>query len=325
MSAARTGILLETGTNEVEILELFIDEGDYQGHYGVNVAKVLEIIKPPEKVVRVPNMTSPFVLGMFNHRDKLIPLVDLAAWLGKTRVETKKPAILITEFNKVTTAFAVSGVVRIHRLTWKDIKPLEGSMAGLSDTITGIVEPADRIVFILDLEKAIGDLNPEFAINLLSTNESNESASSEGPFKVLHVDDSSVVRSAVKHLLEAQNKFSVTSVNDGDQAWSHLEALKKRCQEQGCTPADLVDVVLADIEMPGMDGYHLCKKIKEDADLKVLPVVLFSSLISDRLLHKGEAVGADAQYTKPDLSLVAGMTGLIEKRKAGAAQKGLSA
>jgi two-component system chemotaxis response regulator CheV len=59
---------------------------------------------------------------------------------------------------------------------------------------------------------------------------------------------------------------------------------------------------LSDIEMPRMDGYHLCQKIKNDQILKALPVVLFSSLITDKLRHKGQSVGVDAQFSKPNLS-----------------------
>ena len=54
-----------------------------------------------------------------------------------------------------------------------------------------------------------------------------------------------------------------------------------------------------------MDGHNLTKRIKEDGELKALPVILFSSLITDKLRHKGEAVGADDQISKPDVSQLA--------------------
>jgi two-component system chemotaxis response regulator CheV len=80
-------------------------------------------------------------------------------------VEGTPPKVLVTEFNNTVTAFLVSGITRIHRATWNDIKPLEGYVENLSDSVTGVITLEDRLVFLLDLEKAIGDLNPELAIS----------------------------------------------------------------------------------------------------------------------------------------------------------------
>jgi two-component system chemotaxis response regulator CheV len=53
--------------------------------------------------------------------------------------------------------------------------------------------------------------------------------------------------------------------------------------------------------MPQLDGLTLTRKIKEDAILSKLPVVIFSSLITNELRHKGESVKADAQLSKPEI------------------------
>ena len=50
-----------------------------------------------------------------------------------------------------------------------------------------------------------------------------------------------------------------------------------------------------------MDGHRLTKLIKTDEKLKDIPVILFSSLISDELRIKGQEVGADEQITKPEI------------------------
>ena len=71
-----------------------------------------------------------------------------------------------------------------------------------------------------------------------------------------------------------------------------------------------VQIIITDIEMPQMDGHHLTKKVKEDSKLSVLPVVIFSSLITDDLRHKGEVVGADGQVSKPE---IAELVHLIDK------------
>ena len=53
--------------------------------------------------------------------------------------------------------------------------------------------------------------------------------------------------------------------------------------------------------MPLMDGHRLTKLIKTDDELKYIPVILFSSLISEELRIKGQEVGADEQITKPEI------------------------
>jgi len=315
MGASASEILLEAGTNEVEILELFIDEAEYRGYFGVNVAKVLEIIPMPEKIMRPPHLSGSFATGIFNHRGEIVVLLDLARWLGKTRVEQGQPKVLVTEFNNTVTAFLVSGVTRIHRVTWDDIKPLEGYLEGLGDCLTGVIELEDKLVLLLDLEKAIGDLDPQLA---LSASRPTTGAVSEGyePIKVLHVDDSLIVRKTLKQRLEENHIFSVQSMTNGAEAWSYLVGLKERCTDDGQPLAKYVDVVLSDIEMPVMDGYHLCKRIKDDSQLRSIPVVLFSSIITDKLLHKGEAVGADGQFSKPDLALMQFMKDTVDKKRA---------
>ena len=311
-----SNILLESGTNEVEILEMFIDEEGYQGFYGVNVAKVLEIIPVPKKMIRPPNLSKTSVVGLFNHRDKIIPLIDLAVWLGRKRIENRPPNILITEFNKIVTAFLVSGVTRIHRLTWSDIKPLDEYVEDLSDSLTGVIHLEGRIVFLLDLEKTLADLNPELALSSSSADLPDAMSDClDQPIKVLHADDSTVIRTSLKHRLEETKNFTVKSAMNGDEAWSFLLEFKNQAQGQGCKLTDLVDVVLTDIEMPGIDGYHLCKRIKEDSELRALPVILFSSLITDKLFHKGESVGADGQFAKPDMKLIGHMKKLVEERR----------
>jgi two-component system chemotaxis response regulator CheV len=189
-------------------------------------------------------------------------------------------------------------------------------MENISDTITGVIELDKKLVFLLDLEKAIAELNSKLAI----TNSLNDDTGDIIPdfretIKVLHADDSNVIRHNVKLRLEEKNRFTVNSVINGERAWSYLLDIKETAHAQGCEIANLIDVVLTDIEMPGMDGYTLCKRIKDDQELRSVPVILFSSLITDKLVHKGQAVGADGQFAKPDLKLILFIKDLVEKRK----------
>ena len=53
--------------------------------------------------------------------------------------------------------------------------------------------------------------------------------------------------------------------------------------------------------MPIMDGHRLTKLIKESDDTKDIPVVIFSSLVNEEMRRKGEALGANAQLSKPEI------------------------
>lgn len=316
------GILLASGTNELELIEFYIDEvGGYRGYFGINVAKVTEIISLPP-VTKPPN-ASHFVAGVFDHRGKIIILVDIALWLGRNRVPAERPIVIITEFNNVTSAFLVSGITRIHRSNWANISPVDDYMQNFCDAITGIIRLEERTVLILDLERAIGELNPSLAVPHLQPDEKKALASEAAAhaitrsLNVLHADDSGMIRRAIKQTLEMDQEFIVTSKVDGSSAWEYLTDLKKKSGEEGKPITDYVDIILSDVEMPQMDGYHLCQKVKSDPILKELPVVLFSSLITDKLRHKGESVHADAQLSKPN------PLELIKKLKEVMANRGL--
>lgn len=301
----QTNILLESGTNELEIVEFFLDELEidgqvYRGYYGVNVAKVLEIIRMPT-VTALPESGHTCILGAFNLRSQVIPLVDLSMWLGKTREETEPPKVIVTEFNNVCTAFQVSGVNRIHRISWEEVEPPSGYVANLSNqSITGVVKINDRIIFLLDLERIVANLNPDLALKLDDAIdwESNESR------RALITDDSGLIREMLTDLLEKAN-FQVEAHNNGKEAWDRLNQLKSIAAENNRPLTDYVQVVVSDIEMPAMDGHSLCKAIKDDSVLGQLPVILFSSLITDKLRHKGDSVGADMQVSKPEVTLLA--------------------
>ena len=307
---SQTNILLESGTNELEIVEFFLDEPidvedengkPYRGYFGVNVAKVLEIIRMP-KITALPEVQHPSVLGAFNLRSHIIPLVDLNLWLEKKSIETAEPPkVIVTEFNSVTTAFMVTGVNRIHRISWEEVEPPNKYVAMVSkSTITGVVKLEGRIVFLLDLEKIVADLNPKLGLRL----DEAVDWGSEVRYRALIADDSGLIREMLKDLMQKAN-FEVEAVHNGREAWDRIVELKARAVEEDKRITDYVQVLVSDIEMPSMDGHNLCKRVKEDPALRHLPVILFSSLITDKLRHKGLAVGADDQISKPEVTKLA--------------------
>lgn len=296
---SQTNILLESGTNELEIVEFFLDEPDYRGHYGVNVAKVVEIIRL-QPCTAMPQMRHPAVMGAFSHRDgKVVPLVDLAKYLDKKAITTDDAKIIVTEFNNILTGFLVSGVTRIHRLSWNDVEEPGGFLQNMSrNSITGVVRLEQRVVFLLDMENVVADMDPNLAIRL---GKISDELIGDKHYTILHADDSGSIRGLVKSLLESSGSFTVHQAVSGEEAWEMLLKFKAKAAAEDRPLREILQAVISDIEMPRMDGLTLCRKIKEDPELKNLPVALFSSIVSTSLEHKGASVGANAQFAKPDL------------------------
>jgi len=320
---SHTNILLESGTNELEVVEFYLDEPGYRGHYGINVAKVVEIIRP-QPVTSMPQMRHPCVLGAFPYRDgRVVPLVDLAVYLSKeAHPQDQEHKVVITEFNKVTTAFQVSGVNRIYRLSWTDVEaPSQFLQNSSKNSITGIVRLDGRVVFMLDMESIVDELHPGLAV-AMAVGGAIETKDNKPP-RILHADDSGSIRNLMLRLLSADNRFELIQTRDGQQAWDVLKAFKERADKEKRPITDFVDGAILDIEMPRMDGLTLCKHIKEDNTLRVLPVALFSSLITETMHHKGVSVGADAQFAKPDLQSVSDK--MLELLRQKAATKGEAA
>jgi two-component system chemotaxis response regulator CheV len=298
-------ILLETGTNEFEILEFYINEADSSkkgtepNYFGINVAKVVEVIESPNLEVK-DYAVNPCFLGTIPLRGMVLPVIDLSVWLGMERVKHEHENIIVTEFSQSVHGFLVSGVVEIHRITWKDLIP-PGEFIRLMDTksIIGIVDKGDHFIQLLDLEHIVSDLSPESSRGLGET-----TVKASKNYRALVADDSPTIREMIEKSLTHSN-FQVTVVDNGEEALNYLTDIKQKAKAEQKQVKDYIEIVISDIEMPLLDGFTLTKKIKTDNDLQEIPVILYSSIITDELRHKGESVKADFQVAKPEINKMA--------------------
>ena len=287
----QTKILLESGTNELEIMEFTVG-GEL---FGINIAKIREIMRAQE-TTRMPNSHN-FVEGIFKQRGEVITVIDLAKCLNIERSENKSHDIFIlTHFNKLNFAFRVESVVGIDRVSWEDIKkPDKVIYSGEDSVATAIAEYKDRLITILDFEKIIADISPETSITLDRLDELGDRVESQK--KILVAEDSMMLSNLIIGFLHKSGYKNTVKFNNGKEAWNYLTEAK----ESGLPISNYVSCIVSDIEMPLMDGHRLTKLIKTDDELKHIPVILFSSLISDELRIKGKEVGADEQITKPEI------------------------
>lgn len=296
-----TKILLENGTNELEVLEFELDGNAY----GINVAKIKEII-PYQKVTPVPN-SHPSIEGIFMPRDTMITAIDLKNCLQRGKSE-EGGLFIITNFNMLDIAFHVDAVKGIHRISWEQIIKPGATVSTSEDSIsTGIVKLDNRLVIILDFEKIVSDINPETGLKVSEIDDMGVRQRSDVP--ILIAEDSVLLNKLIVDSLKKAGYDNLIHTQNGQEAYDVIQA----CKADG-TLKDHVQCVITDIEMPLMDGHRLTKLIKSDDATKDIPVIIFSSLVNEEMKKKGEALGADAQLSKPEIAnLVRIIDGLVKK------------
>jgi two-component system, chemotaxis family, chemotaxis protein CheV len=287
-----SGVLLEAGTNEVEILVFRV--GDQR--FGVNVAKVREV-RNKERVLHLPRYPQA-VLGVIQIRGAVVPLVDLRSFLGgydENPQHDDQQADLLLEYNDRLVAFRVQGIDRVFRVSWKDLMPLP-KCPGMQAPVTGIILLEGGIVTLLDFE-SIGAVLGVNGDGRLKCQDPTQKPARRNQRPLVYVDDSPLIRRMLADALTGAGYGNIQGFSDGQEAWDYLAQIAADVPAGGI--GERVSCVVSDIEMPRMDGFHLTKRIRENATLQTVPVVLFSSLISKDNEKKGKQVGATAQVSKP--------------------------
>lgn len=283
-----TNILLENGTNELEILEFKLGDNAY----GINVAKIREII-PYQPVTPVPN-AHPSVEGIFMPRDTMITAINLKNCLQRGESEAKG-LFIITNFNKLDIAFHVDQVVGIHRVSWRDIIKPDATVNTTDEGVsTGIVKFDDRLVIILDFEKIVTDISPETGLKVTDIDALGERSRTDIP--ILIAEDSHLLNKLIVDSLKKAGYVNVTRTENGQEAWNYIE----ECIKAG-NLNEKVKCIITDIEMPIMDGHRLTKLVKTNRETENIPLIIFSSLVNEEMKRKGEELGADAQLSKPEI------------------------
>lgn len=286
-----TNILLESGTNELEILEFALGDN----HYGINVAKIREILQYMP-VTPVPN-AHPCVEGIFMPRDTMISVINLRRCLGMPDGE-KEGLFIITNFNKLNIAFHVDEVIGIHRVSWEEIIKPDSTINGEGgSTSTGVIKMNNKLIVILDFESIVSGISPETGLRTADIDNLKERDRSDST--ILIAEDSPLLSKLITDCLKKAGYENLLVNTNGQEAWDKICELKERG-----TLLEDVQCIITDIEMPQMDGHRLTKLCKSDDTIKKIPLVIFSSLVNDEMRRKGEMLGADAQLTKPEIGML---------------------
>lgn len=299
-----TNILLESGTNELEVLEFTLGSN----HYGINVAKIREILNY-QPITPVPN-SHPNIEGIFMPRDTMITVVNLKRCLGMPEERAGKGLFIITNFNKLNIAFHVDTVLGIHRVSWESIiKPDSTINTEENSASTGVIKLNDKLIIILDFEKIVTDISPEIGLKVSDVEKLPNRERCDSPIMV--VEDSPLLSKLITESLKKAGYTNLIVTMNGKEAWDQLVEFRKEGDI-----LEKVHCIITDIEMPLMDGHRLTKLVKTDDVMKKIPMIIFSSLVNEEMRMKGEKLGADVQLTKPEIgNLVSALDKLIEKSR----------
>lgn len=285
------GILLESGTNELEIVEFQMG----QNRYGINVIKVKEIIMPTPITV-IPH-AHPSIEGIIQLRGVVLPVVNMEKVLGlPEKIGKNEGKYIVAAFNKQEVVFHVHDVAQIHRVSWDQIEKPTDLYAGNSSQVIGVIKRENDMLLLLDFEKIVVDINPDSGIQVEQVRKLGVRERSNK--KILVAEDSPLLRKLLNETLTEAGYGNIEFFENGKDALAFLDSVT----EDNKKVSDEIQLVITDIEMPQMDGHHFTKRIRSNSNLAMLPVIIFSSLITDELKHKGISVGANDQVSKPEIA-----------------------
>ncbi|WP_214823225.1 chemotaxis protein CheV [Exiguobacterium sp. s28] len=278
-------ILLEAGTNELEIV--IFQSGPFI--FGINVMKVREIITmlPLTPLPGTPEA----IMGLIELRGEVMTVIDLPMVIGHPRDVGENDRLIVCEFNGEKSVLRVDQVTEIKRISWEQIDTPSDLARGMQGITNGVVKTGDQMIILLDYERIALELSRK---DIMARESVKRLGARERSNKQVWIaEDSEMLRTLIIDTLDDAGYFNTTIFNNGKEALDAFEQSDVHC-----------DLLITDIEMPQMDGLHLTKRLREMDQFADLPIVIFSSLISDDLKHKGDAVGANAQITKPEIGML---------------------
>ena len=306
------------GSNAVGIIDFCIryrtNDGKIKSNtFAINAFKTREFV-PAGNLTIVPDMPTGFA-GMILLRDDTIPVMALDNLLGMPKAESDSDEfyniIIICEFSGVTVGFLVSEVNSVSYISWDDINPPPkgGPLFTLKHVIGTILlevinskAPAESsntannedVAFLLDFEQIVQQV-----INLYDNidNSLGEIKLKKDVTTILLAEDSNLIRRETSNALENAG-IQVLQAANGLEAQRIIEQLLTKAKEEGKSIFNYLDLILSDIEMPQMDGYSLTMFCKNHPELRLLPVLLHSSLTNDTIVKRAKEVHADGFISK---------------------------
>lgn len=258
--------------------------------FALGTLKIRELV-PYLPLTKIPN-SHRHILGAAAVRGGTIPVIDMAASIGyqpMSEEDKKHSYIIITDCQRKLIGFLVRSIDKIVECNWRDIEPPARNL-GTNAFLTGVTRYENKLVQLMDVELLMAKIFPDdpLASKATLTDVQREKLK---PLRILLVDDSKVARKQLSDALDSLNiGYRVT--DNGKEALSIME--------QAADDKAPIDLLVSDIEMPGLDGYELAFAVKDNPKLARAYIILHTSLSSEISVGQAKQVGANEALTKFD-------------------------
>lgn len=234
--------------------------------------------------------------SMLEYENVSLPLIALEDHVNaKPRPEQSWVYVVIFEFNGQELAVTVPNLNEIRELPTKmDTRTFR------EQGVIGSVVVEKLAIRILDVFELAAVAYPQLAAK---GNEQPKHKQPTRASRILLAEDSAFFRSQVMAFLESKG-YEVTGAEDGLEAWNLLQSGEEE-----------FDLILTDIEMPNMNGFELCERIRESDAFHSLPVIALTSLAGQEDIDRGRQVGIDEYQVKMDRDRLLGSVAQLLKAK----------
>ncbi|WP_166267915.1 chemotaxis protein [Marinobacter caseinilyticus] len=279
---------MPTRSNHAQKLLLFGLYGQKQ--FAIGTLKIREIVRY-SRLSQLP-YSHASVMGTRMFRGSAVPVIDMAAAVGYpplSEEEKQNSSIIITDIQRKEIGFAVRSINRIVEEDWKNVMPPPAAL-GNRAFLTGLIHVEGAIVQLLDVELLLSLVYPSAvdAQNVVLTDVQREVLKA---LRILLVDDSQVARKQLSDVLDGKGiPYQVTT--NGRDALDIMLSSARNQQD--------IDILVSDIEMPGLDGYELAFTMRDNAALQQPYIILHTSLNSEMSVSYARQVGANEALTKFD-------------------------
>ncbi|MCK6264618.1 chemotaxis protein [Vibrio sp. ZSDE26] len=256
--------------------------------FAIGTLKVREIV-PYMPTTQIP-YSHHHVVGTVTIRDLTVPVIDMAAAIGFRPIQPEEYDscyLIVTDCLRTIVAFMVRSIEKIIECNWRSIESAPET-TGKDVFVTGITRHNEQIVQMLDVELLLSKIYPQYEsanIPMLTDIERERLK----VLNILLVDDSSIARKQLSDALDRINIPYQICKNGLDA----LELMKKQSSSDMA-----IDLLVSDIEMPGLDGYELAFEVQNSPDLDSAYCILHTSLSSEICIERAHQVGAHEALEK---------------------------
>ncbi len=282
--------------NEVQFLCFLLEEDGEL--YATNVFKVREVVHYTDVLTRTEGEDNDVVLGFIDMRGESIPLLDLRRWLyfnpenminnlNEFSINSDKYLIMICDFSGYTVGLRIHSVKRIIERSWDEV--VTGTEYGFQKNgkVVATTKFDDgKIVQVLDVEKMLSELFPSISDPESLNLQTLEKIDSDKI--ILLAEDSKSITKSMQIILEKLGLRYYTFQN-GKELLNYLHTGRD---------IDEVGAIITDLEMPIVSGFEVLKQVKNNNDLKHIPVIVNTSMSSESNISLAKSLNANAFLTK---------------------------